>query len=240
MYPVLFTIGSVNFYSYGLMASLAFLATLAITMKFAKDQNIYNEKILDKLLIMFLAGLIGARISYFIMYYNQFTNWYDVFIPWQGALISYGGIIGVIIAAFVIFKKETFKWLDMIAVGFMLGLFFWRMGCFLAGDHPQIASSAFYAIKGEFPAILIESISGLVGFILFYNIYPKLKANYGLIFFLVILFYGVIRVFVDNFRVDAIYFGLRSGQIVGIILAIIGAVGIIALDIKKKRRKHDR
>jgi len=39
---------------------------------------------------------------------------------------------------------------------------------------------------------------------------------------------------------DAIYFGLRSGQIVGIILAIIGAVGIIALDIKKRRRKHAR
>jgi len=234
MYPILFSVGKVNFYSYGLMAALAFFAMSGIVIYLSKKENLYSTNLFDKLILLFLAALAGARISFFVVYHEQFSRWTDIFMFWQGGMISYGGIVGVIVLAMFMFRKNILAWLDILSVGFLAGLFFWRMGCFLAGDHPQIVSNAFYAIQGEFPAILLESLLGLLGFVLFYIIYTKFTQKIGMIFFEVLIYYGLARILVDHFRIDAMILGFRSGQIAGIALAIAGVIGIIVLRNRKQ------
>jgi len=234
MYPILFSIGKVNFYSYGLMASLAFFAGVILIVNLSRKSKLYYPELFDHLLLLFICAIVGARISYFITYISQFSHWYEIFYLWNGGMISYGGMAGVIIASYYIFKKNRFKWFDIISVSFLIGMFFWRIGCFLSGDHLQVAYNGFFSISGEFPAILIESILGLIGFILFYFlIYPKIKIKAGLTFFWVLFYYGLIRIFVDNFRIDPTLLELRTGQIVGIGLVVAGLIGIMMLRKKK-------
>lgn len=236
MRPVLFSIGNINFYSYGLMAGLAFLVFTIITLRLAKFEKIYFNELFDRLIVLLFGALIGARIVYIIAYYYQFNNWYEMFYFWQGGLVSFGGMFGVIVLTLVLFKKDKLKWLDIFMLGFLAGLFFWRMGCFLAGDHPTILSNSFFAINGFFPAILFESLLGLLGFTILYFLYFKLKKFPGIIFFLGICYYGAVRIFVDAFRVDAIYLGLKTGQITGIMLVIAGIVGIILINRRYRMR----
>lgn len=235
MHPILFSIGNINFYSYGLMAGIAFLAFSGITILLAKKQKLYFFQLFDRLIILFFAGLLGARLLYGFIYYDEFSNWYEIFYLWQGGMISYGGIFAVLFLAYFVFKENRLKWFDIFAVSFLLGVFFWRMGCFLAGDHPQVTSNAFYAINGEFPAILLESILGLIGFVLFYFLYKKIKIKPGLTFFMVLGYYGLVRAFVDNYRIDPMILGFRTGQIVGFILVVVEIIGIIIVGKRSKR-----
>jgi len=228
MFPILFSIGKINFYSYGLMASIAFLATTGVTLLIAKKQNQYSDVLFDQLILVFIFALIGARLGYFILYSNQFLHWYEVFYPWQGALLSFGGIIGAIIGIIIIFNRNALKWLDIVGVSFLAGLFFWRMGCFLAGDHEQVASNAIWAINGQFPAILVEALSGLVGFSIFYFLYNKICKYYGMTFYLVIIYYGLVRLFVDGYRMDPMIYGLKTGQFTGLAFILIGLTAIIS------------
>lgn len=229
MHPILFTVGKVNFYSYGLMAGIAFLVFSAITINLAKKEKLYFNELFDRLIILFFGALIGARIIYAIVYYYQFSSWYEIFYFWQGGMVSFGGMLGVIILTLLMFKKDRFRWLDIFTVGFLAGLFFWRLGCFLAGDHLVVASNAFFAVNGLFPAILFESILGLIGFIIFYFLLFKLKKHPGMIFFMGIIYYGLVRIAVDNYRIDSMIMGLRTGQIAGIALVILGIIGIILI-----------
>jgi len=235
LYPILFSIGKVNFYSYGLMAGLAFLATSLVITYYAKKEKLFFDELFDRLVICFIAALLIARLSYFIVYFNQFEHWYDFFTIWEVGMISYGGILGAFVSYAILFRKNMWQWLDYLAIAYLLGLFFWRIGCFLAGDHPQVAYNGFLAIKGEFPAILIESLSGLIGFIIISQAYKKLKIIHGLTFFVVILYYGIIRIIVDQFRLDPMLWGLRTGQIVGIAFAVMGIIGIIMLALKRRK-----
>ena len=241
MHPILFSIKGINFYSYGLMASLAFFVFSLIFIAIAKREKLYFKTLFDWLIYLFIFALFGARLLYFIVYHNQFENWYEFFYIWNGGMISFGGIIAVIIGALIAFKKNKLKWLDIFAVSFLAGLFFWRMGCFLAGDHPQVLYNGIIALNGEFPAILLESLSGLVGFVFFYWFYNKIKKLAGLTFFMVLIYYGLARFILDNYRLDPEMWGLKTGQITGIGLVIIGLIGIIFLSlngIKKMKAKR--
>ncbi|OGD65551.1 hypothetical protein A3F08_02670 [Candidatus Berkelbacteria bacterium RIFCSPHIGHO2_12_FULL_36_9] len=229
MYPILFSIGGVNFYSYGLLASIAFFSGALLIINLAKKNKLYYPQLFDHLLWLFLAALFGARLSYFIVYNNQFNYWYEFFYLWNGGMISYGGMLGVLLAAVYIFKKDRLKWLDIIGLAFLLGVFFWRIGCVLTGDHPQIPYSGFLSINGEFPAILIESLLGIIGFAIFFKLFDKLKKIPGLVFFQIILFYGLVRIFVDNFRIDPEMIGLSTGQVVGMLLVVAALIGIILI-----------
>ena len=235
MYPILFSIGKINFYSYGLMAGIAFLASSLVIVAFAKKEKLFFEALFDRLIICFIAGIVVARLSYFIVYFNQFQHLYDFFTVWEVGMISYGGILGGLIAYILFFRKNLWRWLDFLAIGFTLGLFFWRMGCFLSGDHPQVNYTGLIAINGEFPAILIESLSGFLGFGIFTQIYKKIGKYCGITFFAVLAYYGFMRILVDHFRIDPLLWGLKTGQIVGIIFALVGIIGIIVLSIKRRK-----
>lgn len=212
------------------MASFAFLSGAIFIMQMARQQKLYYDKLFDHLILLFFTAIIIARLSYFVIYNYQFEHWYQIFYLWNGGMTSYGGILGALLFALYIFRKNRLVWLDMTSVGFLLGTFFWRIGCFLSGDHTQVFSNSIIAINHQFPAILLESILGLVGFILFFNIYQRINKKIGITFFLILGYYGIIRIIVDQFRIDPMLWGLRSGQVLGICLVMGAIIGIIILE----------
>lgn len=227
MHPILFSFRGVNFYSYGLFAALAFIFGYLVFSKFARGEKLESSDLIDKLLIVFIAGVIGARITYFALYSYQFANWWEIFYVWQGGLVSFGGIIGGLVAFFILFKKNLWRYLDILALSFLLSLVLWRIGCFLSGSQIGLASNSWLAIYGQVPVNIIESLLGLLGFVLGYFIFNKIKRNSGLFFFLVLIYYGIVRIIVDGYRVDLFsFYGFRWGQITGFIIILLSSLAL--------------
>ena len=143
-------------------------------------------------------------------------------------------MIGALLAILWKFKKNLLQNLDIIAIGFLLGTFFWRIGCTLTGEHLTVASNNWFSIQGHIPVPLIESISGLIGFLIAYYIYKKSKMIAGYMFSFIIIYYGLIRLVIDQWRVDDKIGLLTVGQLSGIILIVLGFIAITRLTISNK------
>ena len=68
MYPVLFEIGSLKVYTYGLMMAVGILAGIIVARKFAPQIGIDPEKITDLAMFAVLGGLLGSYVNYIISY----------------------------------------------------------------------------------------------------------------------------------------------------------------------------
>lgn len=237
MFPILFSFGKIHIYSYGFFMSLAFILSFALVFYLAKKDNLSREYLFEKLFLVFLVGLFFGHLLYYFLYFNQFNNWLQFFYLWQG-MVSFGGIIGGGIVFYLLFRKNFWQWGDIIAIAFLLSMGIGRIGCFLIHDHPGIVGPSWLNIQNDVPIALIELILCLAGFGIFYFLktgYRKLAA--GNIFLLIMVYYGLVRILVDYFRIDLIIFNLKIGQWAGIILALGGITGIIILNKSKLKRK---
>jgi len=238
MYPILFSIGSLNFYTFGFFVSLAFIAGfLVIYLLFKKDKKPNLDSLIDRFLIIMLSAIIISHVAYYLTYRDQFSSWLQILYFWQGGMISYGGFIGAILAYGWFYKRNLLHNLDILAIGFLIGMFFWRIGCTLTGDHPTISSNDWYAINNQMPSTLFESIGGLVGFIIASMIYLKNKLRVGLIFCLIISYYGLVRFIVDRWRLDPKIGDLTTGQLTGLVMIAIGLIALIGLKLYDRVRR---
>lgn len=237
MYPILFSIGKINFYTYGFFVSLALIANFIVIYFLAKKKGLPIKDLLERLLGVFAVGAIFGHLSYFFSYPDDFSHWYEIFYIWAG-LTSFGGIIGGVLAIIFLFKKNLWAWVDIIAIGFWLGVGIWRIGCVLVGDHPGIVSSAWYSVNGEISQPLFESILGFILAGLSFWVYRKKLFPAGYLMFFSLFLYGVIRIIIDQWRVDPMIGIFHPGQIVGIIFVIIGVIGIMWLKNKKLKEKN--
>ena len=229
MYPVLFSIKGVNFYSYGFFVSLAFLTCYFIFYFLSRKNSMSTNLLFEKMFIVLFSGVIGARIMYAILYPTYFSSIIDIFKIWEGGLVSFGGILGGFIALIIIFYKKLWQYLDIFAVSFLAAAGTWRIGCFLTGDHPSIFSANWYAINYEVPTILFELLLSYLGFLVSYFIFNHKILKSGYLFFLVFCWYGATRLLVDRWRIDDVILGLKSGQFAGLMMLLLGLIGITCL-----------
>lgn len=241
MQPILFSIGPVNFYSYGFFVSIAFFVSMGLFYLMAKPKKLWDDNTFIKFVFVFIFVAIFARLSFFLAYYDKYFNyWWEVFYFWHGGLVSYGGIIGMILAFIILFRPRLLENLDILAVAVLGGGIFWRIGGIMAGSYPTEASNFFWTINGRFPAVELESILLLIGFAIFYFIYKKQWFKSGNIFFAVFGYYGILRIILDYYRVYPKFFGsLNIGQFSGLIFLLVSIMAIIILKIVRiKKSSH--
>jgi phosphatidylglycerol:prolipoprotein diacylglycerol transferase len=137
MCPVLFKIGPLNVYSYGLMMGIGFLVANYVAVKEFKrkgfDPNFANE--LTIIAVVF--GIIGSKILSLI------ENWGDFIRDPIGMAFSPGGLTwygGFILAAVIIIwdvRRKHYPFLkiaDALAPALILGYGVARLGCHFSGD----------------------------------------------------------------------------------------------------------
>lgn len=240
MHPILFSIGPINFYSYGLFAAIAVICTYFAMLKLIKVKNLPEGDLLDKVVLVFIAGVVGARIGYFITYYEQFSSIWEIFYLWNGGLVSYGGIVGGFLALLFLFKKNLGNWLDIFGISFLLGSAIWRIGGYFSGGNPGIESNSLISVDGRIPIVLIESVFTIIIFLILVKLYKKIKLKSGVFFWISIGLYGLIRVAADYFRDYTYSVGvLRTGQIIGFVLFIISFIAIFLIYKYDKKKKGE-
>ena len=105
MHPILFSLGPLTIYSYGVMLALAFVVGIWVDTRQAKREKVPANTILDLSLVALITGIIGARILFVLLnldYYSRHP--FESIMFWQGGLVYYGGIILGVLCA-VLFLK---------------------------------------------------------------------------------------------------------------------------------------
>lgn len=247
MYPVLFSIGNINFYTHGLLIAIGSLIGGYLVFILAKKQKLETGFIYNLLIGSLFIGLIGARLTYIISYFYQFSSWTEMFSIWNGGLVSFGGIVFGYLFAYIYLKKKhapVREWLDIGTIGFLFGWAFGRIGCYLTGDTPGLFSLSWIAINNEIPVALFEAgwsfILGSVLLYLFLKKNEKLKKlGSGAMFFIGIIFFMIGRFFIDFYRDDVVVFiGLSFGQIAALLAILLILVYLSLNKIKLRRRKN--
>lgn len=237
MLPVLFSVGPIKIYSYGLFMALAFLVGSFIVWRRAKEEAFDEEKIFDAIIFTTLFALLGARIYYLLFNFKDFgfnlLKWF--WLTRYVGLCFHGGLFGGILGLFLFTKRE--KWdfwqtADIAVFGLSLGQAIGRIGCFLNGCCYGTPTELFLGVKfsglpeRRHPTQIYEAIFVLLIFYLLlklerrYRLFAwyrgkKDKAAPGFLALSYLSFYNLGRIFLENLRGDSVYWrGVRSTQLV--------------------------
>ena len=91
------------------------------------------------------------------------------------------------------------------------------------------------------PTFLYESILCLLGFLVLVFIRRRKFAKNSNIISLYLIWYGVIRFFIESLRTDSLMLGsLKMAQVISIIMIIIGIVMLIITSMKSKYYNEDK
>lgn len=235
MYPIIMRVDNLIIYSHGLLAAIGFLVGGLIIWYLSRKEKLQKLgkkfDIFDFLIWNIILAILGARLVYVILYYKEFISFWDIFTLWNGGLVSFGGIIAVIIFSIWYLKRKDqniWPWLDIGVLGFLTGWFFGRLGCYLAGDIPgkmiawqRLANLKFFGQPPIHPVALYEALLTLILFLIFLFLYRKKILDEGLIFISGMSLYFLGRFFIDFLRDERIIFlRLSLGQIASFVILI--------------------
>jgi prolipoprotein diacylglyceryltransferase len=133
-------------YGFGAMLFLAFVAVVGWAGWRLTQVGLPREKVQDLAIVLFLSGLVGARILYMWQYFDKIE---DKSIPgliaaffsiWEGGIVFYGSVFGGLVG-YLIYRQFVLKRLgingwqlaDGVAPLMAFGLAIGRVGCFLNG-----------------------------------------------------------------------------------------------------------
>ena len=139
MYPRLFEIPFLHLKigTFGPMMVIGFLAALLLMRRLSRRACLDPAMITNAALYSLIIGVVGARAFFVVHYFEQFREEpLNIFATWHGGLEFLGGLIPAI--GFLLFylhhhKLPVRRYLDIMAIGLMMGLAFGRIGCFLNG-----------------------------------------------------------------------------------------------------------
>jgi phosphatidylglycerol---prolipoprotein diacylglyceryl transferase len=248
MHPTLFSIGPLTVKTYGLMVALGMFAALQYVLFRAKRAKIPEENMLDLVLYMIVAGLVGGRLAYVLLnfgYYMQTPS--EIIKVWEGGMIFYGGLALGALAGYAYIKKHKAlslpKIADISAPAIALGHAFGRLGCFFAGCCYGSVCDLPWAVRfsdprslaptgiGLHPTQLYEALGNLLIFV-FLDWYNRFEHKPGKAFWVYIFFYGMLRFHIEFLRGDdrgGFVLGMSPGQLISFAAVLVSIFFITRL-----------
>ncbi len=249
--PVAFNITeNISVRWYAIIICIGIVVAYLVCNKMRVRFGIKEDDFLDCLLYTLPIAFVGARLTYVIGDLESFDSFMDIIAVWNGGLAIYGGIIFAAISVFVIckLKKADFRaFLDVMAIGFLIGQIIGRWGNFVnievygtATNLPWAMGIGYYgegANELVHPLFLYEILWNVIGLVLILG-YINYRKFSGEIFLWYTTWYGLGRALMEPLR-DPEYnltlFGVRIMIVVAAAICIASAVTVIVL----RRRKKD-
>jgi phosphatidylglycerol---prolipoprotein diacylglyceryl transferase len=139
MLPVLFQIGSVTIYTYGVLAAAGFLIGVYLAYRHAARAGLDPNKVWNLGIYGVLIALVGSKLWLILSAWNYYSANPAQIFSWQtfqSAGTFYGGLLGGIlwVVLYAYFQKmPLLTVLDVTAAPVALGHAIGRIGCFVAG-----------------------------------------------------------------------------------------------------------
>ena len=256
--PILFELGPLAVRWYGLSWALGIWATLMITQRIFKHENLPEEWV-DKLFMYTVLGtIIGSRVGHCLFYEWDYysANPLEILYIWHGGLASHGGAIGIAVAIFLYNRnvsKKGYIWvMDRLLIGVTLCAASIRFGNLMNSEiygHATTLPWGFYFPRdsqwdsqAHHPTQIYEMLAYILAFALTSWLYWKKDAikKPGLIFgaFLISMFGA--RFMFEFIKLDQVAFEsgmlLNMGQILSIPFIVWG-VWLVARSKRQESKK---
>ena len=240
MYPEICQIGPFTIYSYGSMLVLAFFIGSALARSQARRQNINPGIIFNLAFIVFIWGILGARLLYVIENINYYLkNPSETIMLQHGGLSWFGGLILGVVSGIIYLKRKNLKVytiLDLVIPFVAIAQAIGRIGCLLNGCcFGKISKFGLYFDTHKLILIPTQIYSSLILIFIFIilRFLQDRPHREGNIFFTYLLLYSVKRFFIEFWRADneVIFFRLTLFQIISI---VIFCLALIKLALKPK------
>ncbi len=239
---------------YGVIIAFGFTLAALLGGRIAYTWKMSLDKMIDVLIYGTLAGVVGARLYYVFStwdYYSAHPG--DIFKIWEGGLAIYGGIIGGIIAGFIVCKVEKLNFLnllDCVGISLLVGQGIGRWGNFanqeafgtnttlpwgmksektisyILANYDEITAKGMHinAYEPVHPTFLYESLWCLLGVLVLYLLCRKFRLFSGQMILAYGVWYGIERAFVEGLRTDSLYIADTTVRISQLLSALLAVV----------------
>jgi len=245
---------------YGLMIGLGAFLGIGLTEKVQKRLQKYCREYaeikIDKVLPFLAIGvLVGARAYHVVDYWEYYQrNLGEIIKIWRGGMAIWGGILGGIVSLVIIYRNEIKKIilaLDLLVFGTLAAQIMGRLGNFFNQElygkpteldwgiyiRPENRLVGFENVERYHPLFFYEMVlnSLLLGLMLWMM---RKKRKMGVYFYSYLIGYGMIRLGLDFFRIEAwIIAGLGVSQWIGLLMIGLGGIGMgLKLELKDENR----
>lgn len=243
MCPIVVSFGPVTIFSYGLTLAFAVLIAVSLLLNEAKRQGYNNDVILDLGILLLVSGIVGARLLYIGLNSSFFIQHpKEIIMIHHGGLAILGGFLLSIVSTYLFARKKKLSFLklaDLVVPFVALAHAIGRIGCFFNGCCYGLPSRyGFYFPVHNAVLIPTQIISSLLLVVLFVvlRIQQGRVHSDGSIFASYVIFYSVMRFFVEFIRFDSpkLFFGHTIFQLFCVVLFIAGV--FFALNLKWKNK----
>ncbi len=136
MHPVLVEIFGVPISPYGLLIAAGLIIGITLARRRAHAVGIPEDAVLDVTFWGVIAGFVGARVTYILVSWEEFTRDPLALILSRQGFVFLGGLItAVLVVVFLMRRWRVRFWpmADVLAAPLALGHALGRAGCFFAG-----------------------------------------------------------------------------------------------------------
>lgn len=246
MHPILFHIGPLTVYSYGVMMAAAVIVCSFFLSRDARRAGLNSDLIVDIVFWVVISGLLGARIFFVLLNLEFFAgNPIEIFMIQNGGLSWQGGLILAAVVGMSLIRERSlplWKTLDIFAPYIALGQSIGRIGCFFNGccyGRP-ISWGIFFPVHQArlHPTQLYDALGLLVIFLILkrQKAFSSPKAQ-GEVFCLYLVLASFQRFVIEFFRADHTQTigGLSIFQIISLCILIPAAY--VTTRIKSRSRE---
>ncbi|MCS6802555.1 MAG: prolipoprotein diacylglyceryl transferase [Chloroflexota bacterium] len=236
--PTMVTLGPFAITWHGFFSAVGLFIGVWVAARLAPSVGLTADDIYNGAPWAVVGGIIGARLFHVVDRWDYYAqNPLQILMITEGGIAIYGAVVGGVIAGYLYarFAKLPVPWFaDAAAVGLILGQGIGRIGDIINGEHWGRPADVPWAVVYTHPqtlgqigvpvhlAVGYEMVLDFALFGLLLALWRKLPG--GVIFWLYIALYSVIRLVTSFYRIDTApwLFGLTQQQVLGILGIALG------------------
>jgi phosphatidylglycerol:prolipoprotein diacylglycerol transferase len=131
-------IGDFAISPHGVMIAVGYLLGSMWLMRQSARRGISEAHASQVVFWALVGAIFGARFFYVVGHFSEFDGFVDMLAIWRGGISLIGGIVGATLFAYVIVRKNRYRFLQVADPAFMgvaLGIAVGRIGDLIIGDH---------------------------------------------------------------------------------------------------------
>ena len=222
MYPLLFELGPLSIYSYGILLATAYIVALRYALRRADRAGLNGQQVMDLGIVGIISAIVGAKLMLLVVDFDRFTSdLSQLMVLLKSGGVFYGGLlVAVPVCWWYIRRFDLPLWTtcDMFAPAIALAQGVGRMGCLMAGccygkvtDAPwgiTFTSTLAAANVGTplnivlHPTQMYEAVAVLVVLGVLLTGERRWRAFPGRTFWTYLLLYGMARLVIEFYRGD--------------------------------------
>lgn len=223
------SVAGINIHWYAVFIVIGIALGIFLCRKSAEELDIKYEALIEGLVVGLFAGIIGARLFYVVFHLPEYLENPITIINFRDGGLSIIG--GLLVGGYFLLGRcrnmrlKPEEYFDCMVPYVALAQAIGRWGNFVNVEAYGTACTNFLRMRiptGEevHPLFLYESICTLVIFAILRLLQNKRKFK-GEITYLYIILYAIVRMIIEQYRVDALmFFGFRVSSVVCFIALI--------------------